>query len=235
MNREKMMWCLLIGVVVLLMPVASARATVVTSNLAVWLDAADADGNGVRGLGTGTTWANLAPSGNVHNTTLAAAGSGSVPTWVGDGSSGNPYRVQIRYASNNNGGYAIVGNSGGGSSMDTQTYSYEIWARRNGVGSDGGFGALIGHNHEADTDGSGNGTLWYRPAAWNSYPPVDQYYFDVEGGNPTVHTQLPNGTGVFSDVGYHQYVVTRAGDGTTDTAFYIDGVLQGTCQTTSQD
>jgi hypothetical protein len=200
---------------------ANVSADVVTNNLAVWLDAADYNADGVAGMGTGSTWKNLAATGSTYNATLAADGTGSLPVWAGNGTAGNPYRVEFRYANNMNGGYATIANSNGGSTLDTGVFTYEIWARRNGVGADTGFGSLIGH---ATSDaGSGNGGIYHRP---------DDNFYSL-GGNPGAWAQFPSSAGDFATTGYHQIVLARAGDGNADSAYYLDGELQGTFQSSS--
>ena len=199
------------GVVALcLIASAPAQADVVTSNLAVWLDAADYNGSGVAGVGSGTAWTNLAGTGATYNGTLATVGSGPGPAWSGTGTSADPYRVQFRPVSDSNGPLVTIANSGLGSPLDTGVFTYEIWARRDGAGTaDFGSGvtagALIDHNTVDAGQGNG-GIIWKGTDSSN--------YLETLGGSgsPSVF-QFPGSSNVFTKTQYDQFVFTRAGDG----------------------
>jgi hypothetical protein len=233
MIRQKMILCVAIGVTALsAMAASSAYATVVTSNLAVWLDAADYNGDGVAGTGTGTTWKNLAATGSTYDATLAAAGSGPGPGWAGTGTTLDPYRLQFRPVSDENGPIVTVKNSGLGSALDTSVYTYEIWARRNGVGTatdpahwPSGYssGRLIGHG--TIDAGQGNGGIHFMGSDTESTLKV--WTGTATAPWTTTEYTIPGSGNVFTKDAYHQFVLTRAGNGATDTNFYVDGVLKG--------
>lgn len=213
----------------LLMATASSPAEVVRTNLRLWLDAGDHNADGVQDLGAGTTWHNKANTGTTHDATLTQGGDGPSPSWGGNGTVASPYAVQFRFVDRYNGGYALVANSAGGTDLDTCVFTYEVWARRNGVGSNGAeqYGALIAH---CASQGWGIGGINYTHAA--CAPMVAGELFG-EGGNPVVDSPFPKSAGVFATTRYHHIVLTRAGDGPTDSAFYLDGVLLGRFKTES--
>jgi hypothetical protein len=229
MIRQNALWTTIGATCLCLMAAASPADDVVRTNLHVWLDASDHNADGVQEVGAGTTWRNKADSGVMHDATLAAGGDGPAPAWSGNGTVASPYAVQFRFAGRNSGGYAAVANSTGGADLDTPVYSYEGWGRRNGVGGNGSaqHGALIAH---CAPQGWGVGGLNYTHGV--CAPMAAQVLF-AEGGNPAVDAPLPNSTGVFTTTGYHHFVLTRAGDGAKDSAFYLDGVLQGQFETAS--
>ena len=207
------------------------------ASLLVWLDAADYDNDGNPGLGSGTAWSNKAATGATHDATLTKrdlGGSPSVPTWGGTGT-WNPYHLEFRHLYDDaQGGYAVVANSGAPSALDTQVFTYEVWARRNGAGSLAiGSGALIAHS--GNWWGNG-GIYWSR----DGYVPVPADSFYHQGGpyppSPTPYgdAAFPNSAGDFTTIGYNHIAYTRSGSGANDTAYYLDGVLQGTFQSNSE-
>ena len=112
MSRQKMVWSLAIVAVALVGMVAvPAGATVVTNNMLVYLDAANADGAGNPGTGSQTTWNSLAGTTTNHDGNLFSKG-GSIftPAWVGDGSVANPYSLQFYATSNSYGGEVYLNN-----------------------------------------------------------------------------------------------------------------------------
>jgi hypothetical protein len=209
---------------------AVADAPIVTRNLVAYFDAGNA-GNGVGILGSGS-WENLASNGVNHDATLVGA-----TTWGGTGTPNDPFVVQFRQSApysfpSSAEAYAKVANSGSGTELDSSVYTYEVWAKIVGPGTGQGNsyqffdqGALVSH---ANTDGPGNGTLSYTVGgSWQAAP--DTLY----GGSSYVpaETSLPNSNGIIGDGEMHHIVLTRAGDGSNDTAWYLDGVLMGTFQT----
>jgi hypothetical protein len=209
---------------------ASSAADIVRANLRVWLDAGDHNADGAQELGSGKLWRNKANTGAVHDASLAVGGEGPAPTWSGNGTPTSPFAVQFRFIGKNDGGYAVIANSAAGSDLDAVVFTYEIWARRNGIGGNGlaHFGALITHSAPAV---GGNGGINYTHGPDGQTPA--RALFDESGGKAPIDTPLPKSAGVFSAAGYHHFVFARAGDGTQDSAFYVDGVLLGRFKTES--
>ena len=241
MSRRNLVWSVAIIVAAaVLTAVNFARADVVAGSL-LYLDAADADGNGVKGAASGTAWANKGSLSNTYDATVAAAGNGTV-AWAGAGGTSNPYTLQVRPGSGIiDGGYARVNNtSTTGNSLDRTVYTYEVWAKINGNGSDttGGLytggGTLIGHNNGGT--GQGNGSIGYAVTADNQSLGFQANSLYTQSGAASglaaYQYTYPNSTDLVG-TGYHQVVLARAGAGATETAWYLDGVLKGTFQTAS--
>jgi hypothetical protein len=243
MSHRKTVWSVAIVVsVVVLMVAAFAKADVVGGSL-LYLDAADANGDGVKEAGSGTAWVNKGSLSSGYNATVGISGNGTA-TWAGDGTTSNPYALQVRPGSGiYDGGYAQVGGSyTSGNSLDVKVYTYEVWAKINGNGSDGAAGlntaggTLMGHNTQ--TTGQGNGSIGYAVNTDSQslgFQPNSLYTQSGQAPAPAAYqTAFPNSTDLIG-AGYHQIVLARAGSGATDTAWYQDGVLKGTWQTDSND
>lgn len=238
MSRRNLVWSVVtIAAATVLIAANSAKADVVAGSL-LYLDAADADGNGVKAVGSGTTWVNKATTGATYNGTLGICQSNAtLPAWAGTGTTSDPYTLQFRFpdgAGSRTTGYVAVDNSyTSGNIFDTPTYTYEVWTKINGAGNGydanigSGLGTLIGHNTSAAGQGRGN-------LAYNTTSATATYTNGLwtQGGSNDV-TALPNSAGVAAVSGYHQIVLARGGDGSTDSAWYLDGVLQGTLQTST--
>ena len=224
---------------VVLMATASASADYVSDNLLLYLDAGDSDGDGVQGLGSGyATWVNKGSTGATND----ASPLGNV-LWVGDGSAANPYAMRFTqtapysYPSTSQ-AHAVVNNSGSGSTLDNSVYTYEVWAEINGPGSGQGNpgpthvkenATLISSYSDTYAGGGGHGMINYTLAgAWTGVPDI------VYSGDTWAGTEIawPGSNGIIGDGLMHQFVLTRAGGGATDTSCYIDGVYQGSFQTT---
>jgi hypothetical protein len=245
MSRQKMVWSLFFGVaaVLLLSAMPAHAAGIVTSNMLLYLDAANADGAGGAGhLGSGTNWSNLASTGSTYDGTVSVNNSGIAPVWAGSGTGADPYTLQFRVPSPSvsarDTGYVKVNNSyTAGNIFDTSTYTYEIWVKNLGPGNGAdatnfgtGAGILIAHNTNAA--GQGNGVFGFSAVGGGLYNlPVNGLWF--QGGNDN-GDPVPNSAGVAALAGYHQIVLTRDGSLATDnSSWYLDGVLQGTLQTDS--
>jgi hypothetical protein len=244
MSRQKMVWSLVLGLAAMVaFATASVQAAgIVDTNLLLHLDAADADGAGGAGhQGSGAAWVNKGSLGSGYDATVAVSGNGTA-AWAGNGTTSDPYSLQVRPGSYiYDGGYAQVGSSlTSGNAMDLTVYTYEVWAKINGNGSDvsGGLhtngGTLMGHN--TATAGQGNGSIGYAVTADSQslgFQANTLYTQSGVGVGPAVYeTPFPNSTALVG-AGYHQVVLARAGAGATDTAWYLDGVLKGTFQTES--
>jgi hypothetical protein len=212
-----------------------AKASVVDGSL-LYLDAAGAQGNSAYGR----AWINKGSLGADYNATVAAAGDGSA-TWAGDGTSSDPYTLQFRPGNGGgSGGYARVANSSAsGNALDRTVYTYEVWAKINGNGSDSvdlntNGGTLMGHN--TGGAGQGNGSIGYAVTTDNQKLGFQANSLYTQSGAATglaaYQTTFPNSTDLIG-AGYHQVVLTRAGGGATETNWYQDGVLKGTWQTDS--
>jgi hypothetical protein len=242
-------WSLFFGVaaVLLLSAIPAHAAGIVTSNMLLQLDAANADGAGGAGhLGSGTNWSNLASAtGSTYDGTLltTTGHNGIMPAWGGSGTPADPYCLQFRIptpSGNRDTGFVAVNNTyTTGNALDTTTYTYEVWVKNYGPGNghdavdfgEGNLGALISHNTNAA--GQGMGVLYYSGSGGGGLynTPVNGMFYQggAENGDP-----LPNSTGVATLTGYHQVVFTRDGSLASDnSSFYLDGVLQGTLQTDS--
>ena len=235
------MWGLFFGLAAMVAFAAASvqAAGIVDTNLLLHFDAADADGDGVAGLGAGTTWANKAGTGATFNGGLYvnAGHPGIMPAWAGSGTVADPYTLQFREpgaGDNRASGFVAVDNTyTAGNALDIQTYTYESWvkiARPEGGGSD--LGTFISHNTNAA--GQGNSVLAYNVsvAGGGVIPGLVPEGLWYQGGGIN-GMALPNSSGVAALSGYHHVVLARAGGGATDTAWYLDGVLQGTFQTDS--
>lgn len=221
----------IVVIVTALLPAAAtvALGDVVQANLCLWLDAADHNADGRVELGSGNVWRNKATTGVLHDATLVAGGEGPAPAWAGSGTLASPYAVQFRFNDMHNGGYALVAHSAGGTDLDTTVYTYEVWARRNGAGGNGTgrHGALIAH---CASQGWGPGGLNYCHAA---IAPLGAQELFAEGGDPAIDTPLPHSAGALAAAWFHHIMLTRAGDGPDQSAFYLDGVLRGRFKTGS--
>lgn len=220
MLRQRMVWSVAIAVAaVLSMEATSAKADVVGGSL-LYLDAADCSGSGVAGLGSGTTWVNKGSLGASYDGLVTSVGLGST-AWAGDGTTSNPYTLQVRHGNggSDSAGFVQVQNSyTTGNALDNTVYTYEIWTKINGTnGGSNGVGVMMSHNTNAS--GQGNGSL--------GYSVVDNYLWMQGGSNSG--SALPNSTDLVG-TGYHQIVLTRAGDGASDMNWYLDGALKGTFQ-----
>ena len=114
-------------------------------------------------------------------------------------------------------------------------FTYEVWARVTGPGTGyGGSSCLIGHN--TSSAGQGNGSIDYLATADSAnFPGITANSLFSQGGAVTA-TQFPNSTGALGTNGtngFHQLVFTRTDGSASGSAFYLDGVLQGTFQTDS--
>lgn len=209
---------------------AVSHAPVVTRNLVAHFDAGNA-GNGIGQLGSGS-WDNLAGTGINHDATLVGSAG-----WAGTGAPEDPFVVQFRQSApysfpSSAEAYAKVANSGSGSELDTSIYTYEVWAKIIGPGTGQGNttqffeqGALVSHAHSG---GAGNGTLSYTlGGSWQAAP--DSLF--AGSSYVPAETSLPNSNGIIGDGQMHHIVLSRAGDGPEDTAWYLDGILMGTFQT----
>ncbi|MCC7083758.1 MAG: hypothetical protein IT427_01985 [Pirellulales bacterium] len=220
------------GIVVtamVLIAAASGQAAIVTDNLVLYLDAGNS-GNGVGHLGSGNPWINLSGSATNHDATLVGTAD-----WGGTGTTTDPFVVQFRSSAGGvtAEGYAVVGGSTPGSDLDlSPVFTYELWAKIIGDGSgDSAFadtGVLMSHSSYYP---QGNGSITYTYAgAWNGYTPDSLYN---SGGSADPSPSLPNSNGLIGDGFMHHIVLTRAGDGDTDTSWYLDGVLMGAFKSTS--
>lgn len=234
MFQKRIMHCSVIAITAFfLMAVASAPAAIVTDNLLLHYDAGDADGDGTPGVGTTAVWTNKAPTGATHNGTLV----GSV-VWGGTGTPGDPYLLHVvqtppyAYPSPAQ-GYVKVDNTTGPGDLSRTVYTYETWAEIVGPGTGEGNSSmfyenatLMGHN---GTGYVGNGGIHYTlTGSWQA--PADCLY----GGNAIPDEKpLPGSSGLIADGTLHHIVLTRAGDGPNDTAWYLDGTPMGTLQTPS--
>ena len=236
MFRQKISWCLCpVVMVVALLSTASAPAGIVTGDLLLYLDAGDADGDNIAGVGTNySVWKNKAHTGATYDATP----QGNV-VWDGDGSPANPFVMRFiqtepfNYPASAQ-GYAKVANSGSGSDLDRSVFTYEVWAEINGPGSGQGNTSMFFENaalisHGGVYDG-GNGMINYTlTGSWQA--PEDTLYCGDQW--TPVEKVLPGSNGLIGDGLMHHIVLTRGGDGDTDTAWYLDGVLKGTFQSPS--
>jgi hypothetical protein len=231
MNRQIMTHVVIAATAFWLTATDSAPAQIVQANLRLWLDAGDHNADGVQKLGAGTVWRNKAGTGGTHNATLTYGADGPAPTWAGNGTAASPYAVQFRFRGDFRGGYAVVDNSARGTPLDTRVFTYEVWARRSGVGSNepAECGALIAH---CASQGGGIGGIYYTHKA---FPPMAAGDLFDESGEPAVKSPFPQSAGVFTTGGFHHIVLTRGGDGDADSAFYCDGALRGRFKTGSTD
>lgn len=221
---------------------SSVKAQVVTSGLTLYLDAADSQGTGANGLGSGTTWVNKAPTGATYNGDLGFSGSASAPNWIGNGTVANPYALQLQASPAGGGDYVDIENSyTAGNALDSTTFTYEIWAQITGPGAPkaGGGGLMF---HSTNGAGQGNGAIGYVPPAaqggiggsgW-----VPDSLYDIAGtatpnGDIGSIWTLPNSAGHASPDGYHQIVVSRTDGSATGTSWYLDGTLMGKFQSDS--
>jgi hypothetical protein len=235
MLRQKTVWSVVFVVAaVVLMATTSAQADVVSGSL-LYLDAANADGAGH--LGSGLTWTNLASTGSTYNGSLYVnqGYNGTLPVWAGSGTVADPYTLQFRASGTNSRdtGFVAINNSyTTGNALDIQTYTYETWEKIVGPGGgpDGALGVFIAHNTNAS--GQGNGSIAYNGTTSGNVPGLVTNGLWTQGGSNN-GMALPNSSGVAALSGYHHVVLARAGGGATDTAWYLDGVLQGTFQTDS--
>lgn len=236
MTRQSSFWNSAIAAIAIVAIVsATAQADIVTDNLLAHFDAGNA-GNGVGVLGSGSSWIDLSGAATNHDATLVGSAS-----WSGAGSSSDPFVVRLTQSPpltfpSSAQAYATVANSGAFSELDTSIYTYEVWAKITGPGTGQGNssqffeqGALISHTASGS---GGNGMINYTSGgSWQAAP--DSLY----GGDSytPAETVFPNSSGIIGDGLMHHIVLTRAGGGATDTAWYLDGALKGTFQTASSD
>jgi hypothetical protein len=211
MSRQKMLCGLVLcaAAVVMLGAVPAHAAGVATTGLAVWLDAADFDADTVPGLGAGTVWSNKVLTRPQNSGTLMTTGSGTA-TWAGSGTVADPYQIQLRQGAGDTGGLVQVENSYDTAPSDigpTQTFTREVWMKTAGLSTTGG--EIWGQNGS----GAGNG-----PGG------ICQ---DATGALKWQGASTNQDLGVNLASTWHQYVVTRAGSGASDTVFYMDGVQVG--------
>ena len=186
-----------------------AGLDIVTDNLVLYLDAGNA-ANGVGVQGSGNIWNNQSGTAINHDATLTGSAD-----WQGTGTPADPFVMRF---GENGMGYGSVANSDAvGSDLDLTVFTYEIWANILGSpwqphASHPGEGYLMGHSSYVP---EGNGTISYDPNGLHS------------GGGDFPGTVFPGSTDL-EGTGMHHIVFARAGDGPTDSTWYLDGVLQAT-------
>ena len=208
---KKLMWCLAFSAaaIILLVSVSSqADATIVTDNLVLHVDAGNSN-NGVGVLGSTNTWVNLSGTAANHDATLVGWAN-----WEGTGTPADPFVMRF---GENGAGHGTVANSDAvGSDLDLTVFTYEIWANILGSpwvphGSHPGEGVLMSHGGYVN---EGNGSISYDPSGLHS------------NGGAFPGTVYPTSTDL-TGTGMHHIVFARAGNGATDSTWYLDGVLQG--------
>ena len=220
---------------------AGAPAAVVNdASLILWLDARDTDGDGTPNAPSGTTWANKQNPGT-YDATLMQQGSVSLPQWAGNGNPGgdNAYHLKFDVADapavgDNNGNFAVVAGSGVGSPFDDTTFTYELWVRRTGVDNSGGKVGGVLASHFSPT-GNPKASVWYTNSGHDftgTIIPPDSLYANQSAGSPNTFA-FPNSSGDFnlSSGDFDHIVYTRVGNGANQSAYYHNGVLQGTFET----
>ncbi|MCC7083757.1 MAG: LamG domain-containing protein [Pirellulales bacterium] len=219
--------CVLVLMVSMITVTEAVSAAIVTNNLVLSLDAGNA-GNGVGVLGSGNAWINQSGSATNHDATLVGTAD-----WAGTGTALDPFVVQFRSTpgAGTASGYATVVGSTPGSDLDLSTsFTYEVWAKIVGSGSGSSYwggadgGTLMSHSSYSP---EGNGSISYNPTAHNGAGPG---LYDAGGSGGA---NFPNSTGPLTDGLMHHIVLSRAGGGINDTAWYLDGVLQSTFQSSS--
>jgi hypothetical protein len=234
MMRRTLVWKVAALALAMGVATSSLKAQVVTNGLTLYLDAADSQGTGANGLGSGATWVNKAPTGSTYNGDLGLAGAAAGPNWIGNGTVASPYALQLQSGPTpSSGDYVEIENSyTAGNALDSTTFTYEIWAQITGPGTakPGGGGLMY---HSTNAAGQGNGAIGYIPPASQGGLGGVGWVPATPGGDLGSIWNFPNSAGHASPDGYHQIVLTRTDGSATGTSWYLDGTLMGKFQSDS--